>query len=62
MLIDFLPPLEYKLHENRDFVSFTNSGVLWTELCPPTNSYFEALTSNAMVFDDGDLREVIRVR
>lgn len=42
-----LPPLEYKLCENRGFLLFTNNGVLWTVcygLCtPPPNSYIEAL-------------------
>ena len=40
---------------------------LWTELCPPTNSYVEALGPSEMVFEDGvfgktlDLYEVMRV-
>ena len=29
------------------------NSLLWTELCPPPNSYVEALTPNVMVSGDG---------
>ena len=33
--------------------------ILWTELCPPPNSYIEDLISNVTVFGDRAFKEVI---
>lgn len=34
---------------------------LWTKLCPPPNSYIEALTPNVTIFGDM-IHEVIKVK
>lgn len=36
--------------------------VSWTELCPPQNSYVEALTLNVTVFGDRTYTVVVKVK